>query len=253
MPESDRFAVVLVRPQESGNIGATARAMANMGRRRLILVDPQAQIDATARRFAVHAGDILDNARIETDLKSALAPFQRVIGTTAGRGRVGSQEPIPAERLPAALGDRVDDEVALVFGGEASGLTTDELARCHPVVSIPCSTRQPTLNLAQAVLLVTYELSKAGLSGPVAPQTTEIDPPAEQVMIDGLFADLVPLLEQTGFARDDTFDASLRDLRQLASRATPTHHEVSILRGILRRFRNALGQPPPTRGVGSGE
>lgn len=243
MPERDRFAIVLVRPQEAGNIGATARAMANMGRSRLVLVDPKAKIDSTARAFAIHAGEILNRARIEPDLKTALAPFERVVGTTAGRGRTDHAVPMPADHLATALSDGAA-ETALVFGGEASGLTTDELALCHPLVSIPCSIAQPTLNLAQAVLLVIYELAKAGLGGP------EDDPPitpdlfADQAMIEGLFDDLVPLLETTGFARDDTFNSTLRDLRQLAARSAPTHREVSILRGILRRFGNALPRPP---------
>lgn len=249
MADRDPFAVVLVRPQEAGNIGAAARAMANMGRSRLILVDPRAHIDATARAFAVHAGGILDDARIEPDLATALAPFERVVGTTAGRERVTTQRVIGADELAGEL--RVDlagemtgsqgVETALVFGDETSGLTTDELALCHPLVSIPCSVAQPTLNLAQAVLLVCYELAKAGFAGPIAEPCVEAHPLANQHMIEGLFADLEPLLEATGFARDDTFDATLRDLRQLAARSAPTHREVSILRGILRRFRNALG------------
>lgn len=244
MTNHDPFAVVLVRPQEAGNIGAAARAMANMGRSRLILVDPKAEIDSTARAFAVHAGEILDRARIEPDLKTALAPFERVVGTTAGRERVTTQPVIGAEELADELTGSQGVETALVFGGETSGLTTDALALCHPLISIRCSVAQPTLNLAQAVLLVCYELAKAGFAVPVAEPRVEAHPLADQHMIEGLFADLEPLLEATGFARDDTFDATLRDLRQLAARRAPTHREVSILRGILRRFRNALPHPP---------
>lgn len=242
MSDADRFAVVLVRPQESGNVGAVARAMANMGRGRLILVDPQAEIDSTARAFAVHAQEILDNARTEPDLATALAPFERVVGTTAGRGRANPTTLTP-DQLPETLTGDSSGSVALVFGGEVSGLTSDELARCHPLVSIPCSTEQPTLNLAQAVLLVLYELARAGFAEVTRPATADAEL-ANQHMIDGLFADLVPLLEETGFARDDTFDSTLRDLRQLIARATPSHREASILRGILRRFRNRLGPPP---------
>lgn len=252
MADPDRFAIVLVRPQEAGNIGATARAMANMGRSRLILVDPQAHIDATARAFAVHAGKILEGARIEPDLKTALAPFERVVGTTAGRGRTDHAVPIPADHLPTALSDWTAD-TALVFGGEASGLTTDELAMCHPLVTVPCSMAQPTLNLAQAVLLVCYELAKAGLGGLKTERADVADPLADQEMIEGLFADLVPLLETTGFARDDTFEATLRDLRRLAARSAPSEREVSLLRGILRRFRNALATRPASDGGDEGD
>ncbi len=240
--EHDSIAVVLVRPQESGNIGAAARAMANMGRSRLILVDPRTRINATARAFAVHSGEILDQATIEPDLTAALGPFERVVGTTASRSRTEDEPAIPASDLAAVLRQNAAHQTALVFGGEASGLRTDELALCNPLVSIPCSARQPTLNLAQAVLLVTYELSKAGLGNTRSEPDASAPVLANQEMVEGLFADLVPLLQETGFARDSTVESSLLSLRRLVARAQPSHHEASILRGILRRFRNALGR-----------
>ena len=126
-------AVVLVGTQEEGNIGAAARAMANMGLTELILVAPREPIGSQARAFAVSAGQILDNATVKFDLADALAPFQRVVGTTSARGRSLEVVPIAPRELPAVLvADPVGTRTALVFGPEASGLTADQLARCSP-------------------------------------------------------------------------------------------------------------------------
>jgi tRNA/rRNA methyltransferase len=236
-------AVVLVRTQEEGNIGAAARAMANMGLDRLLLVAPRATIGDTARAFAVGARDVLDRARVVGSLAEAVAPYGRVVGTTSARGR--GEGGITARELPGVLAaDPQGTPVALVFGPEASGLTVEELSLCSPVVQVPCALRQPTLNLAQAVLVVAYELFQAGEAGRPRP---EEEPRATAGELDGLTADVQRVLELVGFARDSTFDGVLADLRSLAARAGLTPREVSILRGICRRARHRLARPDGER------
>ncbi len=231
-------AVLLLRAQEEGNIGAAARAMANMGLDELILIDPVTKIGSTARAFAVGAEGILDGVRIYQSLPEALAPFRRVVGTTSARSRELSVPLLTPRELPARLAaDAPGTPTALLFGGEASGLTNDELALCSLMVRVPCSARQPTLNLSQAVLLVAYELYLAREYSPDPASVAE--PPATSAELEGLFAQLTPLLAEIGFARDDTFDSVLRDLRQLAARSGPTSREVQILRGICRRGQRA--------------
>ena len=230
-------AVILVRPQEEGNVGAAARAMANMGLDELVLVEPAVELGELARRFAVGAGHVLDGLRREPSLHAALAPFQRAVGTTSGRDRVIAALAIPPRALPAALAaDPPATRTALVFGPEASGLTGDELALLHPWVSVPCAPVQPTLNLAQAVLIVAYELRVAQ---PATPSSRD-EPPATTAELEGFFAQLAELLERGGFARDDTYAGALRDLRQLCARAAPSAREVAILRGVCRRLAHAL-------------
>jgi TrmH family RNA methyltransferase len=236
-------AVVLVGTQEEGNIGAAARAMANMGLSELILVAPREPIGRQARAFAVSAGRILDEAVVEPDLATALAPFQRAVGTTSARGRSLEVVPIAPRQLPAVLAaDPPGTRAALVFGPEASGLTADQLARCAPWVHVPCSLELPTLNLAQAVLVVAYELfvTRSGAASP-----TGADPLAVQSSIDGLFAQLPPVLRQVGFARDGSFETVMRDLRRLASRARLTEREVAIFRGICRRAQGLFDRLQP--------
>lgn len=231
--------VVLVRTQEEGNIGSTARAMANMGLEDLVLVSPLARIGRVARAFAVGAGDVLDGARTVSSLAEALVPHRRIVGTTSARSRELPVPIISPRELPARLAaDPPGLPTALVFGGEASGLTNDEMALCGLLVRIPCAAKQPTLNLAQAVLLVAWELWFAG-PGPVH-ETIEEEPPATGGEVEGLFEHLVPLFREIGFARDDTFDAVLLDLRRMAARGRPTSREVSLLRGMARRAGHTL-------------
>lgn len=245
--------IILVRPQEEGNVGSVARAMANMGLRQLVIVEPGAALGDTARAFAVGAHGVLDGHRRAASLEEALAPYRRTVGTTSTRDRrIGAQVPLLSPReLPAELDrDPPGTPTALVFGPEPSGLTADELARLSPLVSVPCSLSQPTLNLAQAVLILAYELflhrlrrgevEGAGVagSGVETPERQEL--PASAAEVEGLFDHGREVLAAVGFDRDDTFEATLRDLRRLSGRAALTGREVSILRGICRRTLNAL-------------
>lgn len=240
-------AVVLVRPREAGNVGAACRAMANMGLAELHLVEPAAPLGPEARKLAVHAHHVLEGARRHPSLAAALAPFRRVVGTTSARDRALSVPVATPRRLAEELRNAPPLPTALVFGSEVGGLTNDELALCHVHVTIPADPVQPTLNLAQAVLLVAYELYQSPwwpLSGereggePLA--ETSVDPPAPAEVVEGLFGHLGEVFEDVGFARDTTIDGVLRDLRQLAARARLTEREVTVLRGGLRRIGNAL-------------
>jgi tRNA/rRNA methyltransferase len=245
-------AVVLVRPREEGNVGAAARAMANMGLGRLILVEPAAPLGPTARAFAVGARHVLDGCSREASLREALAPFPRVIGTTSTRDRRQAVPLIGPRELPERLAaDPPGTPVALVFGPEVGGLTNEELACANLVVSIPCAPVQPTLNLAQAVLILAYELYQARLggSGPgvgdaglagAAAAAAEI--PATTADVDGLFDQAEAVLRRIGFDRDSTFPGVLRDLRAAAARARLSEREAAILRGICRRAGHALAR-----------
>jgi len=236
-------AIVLVRPQEEGNVGAVARAMANTGFARLLVVEPAVALGATARKFAVHAGEILDRAQRHPDLPTALAGFRRVVATTAARDRVWPTARVTARELPLRLaGDPAGTPTALVFGPESSGLTNEELATASLLVTIPSAPEQPTLNLAQAVLVVCYELFVAGAGAGSAPDGETLASASE---IDGFEAQLGELLARSGFARDSTARGVERDLRRLVARSTPSRREVRILRGILRRVGHALDRGTP--------
>lgn len=232
-------AVVLVRPIYPGNLGSTARAMANTGLRRLLLVEPAAAIDNEARALAVGAADILESAEYATTLADAVAPFEVVVGTSSARDRALERTLRSPRELASELAGQPDRSTALVFGSEVSGLNNEELALCSHLVSIPAARRQPTYNLSQAVLILAYELMVVRA---VPEAATESPAPAPAGEIDGLFTHLATTLGHVGFSRDDTFDTVLRDLRALAARSLPTAREVRILRGILRRIDNTVGR-----------
>ncbi len=232
-------AVVLVRPQQEGNIGAVARAMANMGLERLLLVEPAPALGDTAFAFAMHAHPILHGAERHESLAEALAGFQFVVATASLRERLWPHPVVAPRDLPAHLASHAAGaRVALVFGAEVSGLSSDELARANVLVSIPAAPENPTLNLAQAVLLVAYELYVArGAPGAIA-----LAPVARATVfqIDHLFGRLQELLAEVGFARDTTIHRVARDLRQLLARCGLSEREAALLSGLLRRTGNAF-------------
>lgn len=238
--------VVLVRPQEAGNIGAVARAMANTALENLRLVEPAAPLNDSAFAFAMHAHDILHRVERFPSLVEALAGFDLVIATASLRERPWPQEVLApralAERL-FAEGASAPSRIALVFGSEVSGLTGEELARAALLVRIPAAPGNPTLNLAQAVLILGYELYVAqGARGAIASSPVE-RAPVQQV--ERLFANLENLLVEVGFARDTTIHRVSRDLRQLLARAALSQREAMILAGILRRSRHAFRRRAP--------
>jgi len=222
--------------------------MANMGLDRLILVEPAAELGNVARAFAVGARNVLDGAVRVSSLREAVAPFRRVVGTTSTRDRRLGIPLLTPRELPAWLSqDPPDTPTALVFGSEVGGLTNEDLALASAVVTIPCSPVQPTLNLAQSVLVVAYELFLA--RGELSASLAGEEPPATAVEIDGLLDHAAGVLARIGFARDDSFPGVLRDLRRLAARAAPNSRDVRILRGICRRAEGALGPSTPREGA----
>lgn len=235
-------AVVLVRPREEGNVGAACRAMANMGLSELRLVEPVAELGGVARAFAVGARDVLEGAERFGSLAEALAPFRRVVGTTSARDRTLPVPVVTPRELAAELAAQAAMPTALVFGSEVGGLPNEELALCHRIVTVPCAPRQPTLNLAQAVLVVAYELFLSPYWGAAAEPLadTREEPPAPVEQVEGLFGHLEHTLTEVGFARDTTFHGVLLDLRRLAARSGLTEREVTLVRGMLRRTENAL-------------
>lgn len=151
---------VLVEPGESGNIGASARAIKNMGFTNLCLVNPPAAISEEGRWFARNAHDVLDSAEVFASLDAAIRDKAIVVGTTRRTGkRRGAIWPV--EKGTARIRElAANNKVAVLFGREARGLYNDEVDECGFMIRIPSSEIQPSLNLSQAVLIIAYELSK---------------------------------------------------------------------------------------------
>jgi TrmH family RNA methyltransferase len=226
--ELDRYEVVLVRPARAGNVAAACRAMKNMGLRRLRLVDCRHVAKDEDRALAYGAWDVLDGAARHDALAEAVADCTFVVGTS-GKAAPGTWTP---GRLAAEAPGRAGaGRTALVFGPESSGLLRDELRLCHAIVHIPTHAEHSSLNLAQAVLVLAYELRRAALP----PSPAE---PGERASAGELEACLDALREgllSIGYLNPDDPGRILAELRGLLARAGPTPRELLLLRGIARQ------------------
>lgn len=222
--------------------------MKTMGLGDLALVAPKAfpHADATAR--ASGADDVLAAATVTPDLPAAIGDCSYVVGASA-RTRGGRWPIADPRRTAAAIAARMPREsCAIVMGQEQSGLTNEQLARCHALVHIPTAPEYGSLNLAMAVQVLCYELRMAALAAaadsPSLPEAREA-PPATAAEIEGLHAHLEDLLTRTGFLHPDHPKELKRKLRRLVLRAELDRNEINILRGALasldpdRRARRA--------------
>lgn len=225
----DNVRVVLSHTTHPGNIGAAARAMKTMGVSRLYLINPRHFPDPQADAMAAGADDLLRNAVVCATLDEALQGASFVVGMSA-RVRDISQEVLPPREAMPLLVQQARQPVVLLFGTEMSGLTNEELARCHVMVRIPVNPEYSSLNLAAAVQLVCYELRLAAGQGDCG--APEIVPaPAEH--LEGFFRQLEEALVEIEFLHGPNHDKLMRRLRRLYARARLEQEEINILRGIL--------------------
>ena len=240
-----RVDVVLVRPSRAANVAAACRALKNMGLRSLAIVDPPAGLDQPeARALAYGAWDVLDAAVSRATLREAVGGSTAVAGTS-GRAHPEAWSPRRLARGASALAG--GGRLSLVFGPEASGLTDEELAQCHVRVHIPTDPAHPSLNLAQAVLVVAYELRMAALEE----GTGAAEPTAERATVGELESGLDDLREALvgiGYLNRDNPEPILSEWRALLARAGPTSREVTLLRGLARQVRWAAGRIARTSG-----
>ena len=231
--------IVLVEPSHPGNIGATARAMKTMGLTSLILVRPARFPDPQADWRAAGAVDVLDAAIIVDDLSDAIGSCGLVVGTSTRTRRVPWPQVNP-ETLARNLADGVagGKPVAILFGRESSGLTNAELAKCQLHLQIPASPVYPSLNLAMAVQVVTYELYKT--SNKEAEGLDWDRAPATAAEIGGFIDHLQRTLEQIGFYDPTAPRQAMTRLRRLFGRIQMDETEVAMLRGVLTHVERSV-------------
>jgi len=225
--------IVLVSTSHPGNIGAAARAMKTMGLVDLALVAPRCFPSPEASARASGADDLLGRARVAASLAEALDDCGYVVGATARlRGmRWPVMDPRASageiwQRLPAT-------RVAIVLGPEQSGLTNEDLGRCHALVHIPTHPDYGSLNLAMAVQVLCYELRMARPELRIAADEARDAPPATAVELEGFHAHLERVLTEAGFLHPDHPRELKRKLRRLFMRAALDRDEINILRGAL--------------------
>lgn len=225
--------IVLVGTTHPGNIGATARAMKNMGLSDLALVRPRYFPDQEATARASGAEDLLDGATVVETLAEAIADCVYVAGTSA-RSRAINWPCLDARNAAARLHEEsANGPVAAVFGPEKSGLSNADLDHCDTLLTIPTDPDFSSLNLAMAVQVVSYELRAAWTARQALPEYEADAPLATSAELEHFYRHLEQVLTDIRFLDPDNPRQLMRRLRRLFIRARPDQNELNILRGVL--------------------
>jgi len=227
----DHISIVLQQPRYSENIGAAARAMRNMGIRSLVIVDPQNFDLSKALKLATHfASDIIEKSKFYPDLKEALSPFNYVVGTTA---RLGGQRQVVLTPLTLArnlIPISVKNRIAILFGPEDKGLSNEDIRFCHALVNIPTA-EFSSLNLAQSVMILCYEIFIAG-----GEANEEFTPRmASRYELDGMYDQLKDILVRISYINSENPDYWLNHFRSFFTRLQLRAKEVNIIKGLCRQ------------------
>ncbi|WP_081668653.1 TrmH family RNA methyltransferase [Sphingomonas phyllosphaerae] len=223
--------IVLVRPQLGENIGKAARAMLNFGLVELRLVAPRdGWPNPQAGPAASGADIVLERAAVFDSVADAVADCAHVYATTVRKRGVTKPVVTPAEAAQTIHAGPARS--AILFGPERSGLETDDVAVARTIITVPINPEFGSLNLAQAVILVAYEWSKG--QALASPPAVDADPPAPQIELDGMIAQLDALLDDGGyFYPPDRTPTTRRMLRTLLTKPGWSSQEVRTVRGIL--------------------
>ncbi|MBW1643839.1 MAG: RNA methyltransferase [Deltaproteobacteria bacterium] len=228
----ENITIVLKQPRYPENIGAAARSIRNMGIGKLVVLNPENYDVEKILKLATHeAADIVKRIEICSDVKTALAPFNYVAGTTA---RLGGQRqavispPILAENL---IPISKENQIAILFGPEDRGLSNEDLRYCHALVNIPTA-EFSSINLAQAVMIMSYELFKASIQG----ESKSMPRLATRHELDGMYDQLKEILVRIDYINHENPDYWMNRLRQFFTRMQLRAREVSIIRGICRQM-----------------
>jgi tRNA/rRNA methyltransferase len=239
---STRF--VLVEPSHPGNVGAAARALKTMGFSRLVLVAPrvpQVQRDPEAIAMASGADDVLAGAHVVPTLADALAGTQWSLALTARTREYGPPPGTPREAaLDACRQVGAHGDIALVFGNERTGLSNDDVERCSALAHIPANPAYSSLNLAQAVQVLSYELRLAYLAAgaelPTAGAVPAGSPLATSEDIERMYVHLENALVALDYLDPANPKKLMSRLRRLFARSGLEREEVNIVRGIAKHI-----------------
>lgn len=227
----ERIAIVLHRPRLPENIGAVARAACNMGLNRLVVVQPEnLDPERMAKMATPAAAHLLAQMTVADDLALALGPFQYVVGTTARRGGVRQELLNPRELAARLIDISLKNDIALLFGPENWGLTNQELPFCQALVSIPTA-GCASLNLAQAVMVLAYELLTASRPKPSSEPRL-----ANSRELESMYAMLQETLVKIHFISHQNPEHWMLNVRRLFGRHGLRAREAQVIKGICRQI-----------------
>ncbi|MDA9181227.1 RNA methyltransferase [Gammaproteobacteria bacterium] len=236
MIEFSKVKIVLLETSHPGNIGSAARAMKTMGFSILYLVNPKCEINEISYAMASHAGDILDNAQVSNNLSEVLGNCNYIVGATA------RQRDIPIEVLnPREIANKINadsyDEVAILLGNEARGLTNEQLSLCSVGLHIPSNKEYTSLNLASSLQIILYEiLFKSEIDSSYINKIDKKDI-ASNEKLSGFLNHMNKVLKEIDFIKDDR-PMIVRKIDHIFKKASLSEEEINILRGILSAIEN---------------
>lgn len=236
--KKEKIAIILVSPENPDNIGAAARAVKNMGFSDLRLVTPPTPWRKKAKKMAMSANDILEKAGEFSSLGEAVHDLGLVAGTTR---RAGGHRGafLPFNRAISKI-RRVSQrqKVGIVFGRESKGLANEDSALCDHLVSIPTGTAYPSLNLAQAVMVMLFAFSWSRS----AKETVSYERALNKKEVEITIAHFEQALKALGYKRggSDLLPRILKTLRGLIKRNGLLEPEAQMIKGLSRRIRERV-------------
>ena len=243
-------AIILCEPQLGENIGTTARAMANFGLTDLRLVNPRdGWPNERAVAAASRADHVIERVRVFPSLDAAIADLSLVLATTARQRDL--QKPVygPEEAAQRIVSHVSDGRGAgLLFGRERWGLYNEEISLATAIVTFPVEAAFASLNIAQAVLLMSYEWRQQYDGGETLPFSGGLEPPAAREELLGLFGHLEETLDRSGFFKtDDKRPTMVQNLRAMFTRADLSSQEIRTLRGVISSIDRMHERQRPNR------
>jgi tRNA (cytidine32/uridine32-2'-O)-methyltransferase len=231
--------IVLVETTHPGNIGATARVMKNMGLRNLSLVSPTA-FGADTEAFPMSSGayGIVKEARTYLTPADALHSMIMVVGTSARLSTKRRNAKTPDEIVPDLLEKAVEGPVAIVFGRESNGLNNEELKLCTDHMIVPSDSRFASLNLAQAVGIIAYEIFKR-VSRSKGFQARK-SRPASTESRERMYTHIEELLLRVRYLEESNPLRMMREIRRIMNTAQMDDRDTTIVRGMIRKISNAI-------------
>ncbi len=232
----ENVSFILVEPREPGNVGAAGRALLNMGFRNLELVNPVRFRTREARWMACQGYEILKQARVHATFDGAIRDKHLIVGTTRRLGRRRGLILPLRDGVERIVSVAAKNKVAIVFGRERNGLTNSEVNRCGLLVTIPSDAAAPSLNLAQSVMLVAYELTQ-GVWGASLPKLVTQE---KLQHFYGRVESTLKLLEYIPRGNTDLEAKIMKNLARLIARAGLTEWEMNMLYGICAQVERKI-------------
>jgi TrmH family RNA methyltransferase len=228
----ENVVIILAGTKHPGNIGSAARAMANMGLSQLILAAPQCSINEESERMAKAGKSVLSSALVCPSLKNALTGIHLLVGTTGKNGGYREEASTPRALIPKILNHAADQKTGILFGPEDTGLVDEDLQLCQHLIHIPTSRKASSINLAQAVMVVAYEL----MLGSLKREPGHAIKLASLEQTEAMYTQLEKALLEIGFLHPQNSQHMMFAIRKMLGRAGLESSDVGVLRGIARQI-----------------